>query len=165
MELVNLIILWDVIVNGMVSLVMKMDTKEWKKYISERIQEVGREVWRNAFNETEREKEYVKMKRCPRNDSFADRSVGDRVRLMVRGGCLPVRGSERMAWKYDDDCCGCGQVETEEHVQFACNRYGEERLRWRGVIKGKEVVHEYNVIKGYKLENAEIEKETMIFLE
>ena len=45
---------------------------------------------------------------------------------MVRGGYLPVRGSERMAWKYDDDCYGCGQVKTEEHVLFECNRYGEE---------------------------------------
>ena len=52
-----------------------------------------------GFNETEREKEYVKMKRCPRNESFADGSVGARVSLMMRGGCLPVRGSERMAWK------------------------------------------------------------------
>ena len=43
MELVNLIILRDV--NGMVSLGMKMDRKVWKKYISERIQEVGREAW------------------------------------------------------------------------------------------------------------------------
>ena len=64
------------------------------------------------------EKEYVEMKRCPRNESFADGSVGARVRLMVRGGCLPVGGSEMMAWKYDDDCGGCGQVETEEHVLF-----------------------------------------------
>ena len=24
---------------------------------------------------------------------------------MVRGGCLPVRGSEKMTWKYDD-CIG-----------------------------------------------------------
>ena len=68
----------------------------------------------------------MKMKRCPRNESFADGSVGVRVRLMVRGGCLPVRGSERMAWKYDDDCCGCGQVKTEEHVLFEYNQYGEE---------------------------------------
>ena len=41
------------------------------------------------------------MKRCPRKKSFADGSVGARVRLM--GGCLPVRGNKRMAWKYDDD--------------------------------------------------------------
>ena len=115
-ELVNLILLRDVSVNGMVSLGMNMDRKVWKKYICERIQEVGRQSWKNGFNDTEREKEYVETKRCPRNESFTDGSVGARVRLMVRGGCLPVRGSERMAWKYEDECCGCGQVETEEHV-------------------------------------------------
>ena len=32
---------------------------------------------------------------------------------MVRGGCLPVRGSEKMTWKYDDCKCGCGLVEAE----------------------------------------------------
>ena len=37
---------------------------------------------------------------------------------MVRGGCLPVTWCEMMAWKYDHDCCGYGQVETEEHVLF-----------------------------------------------
>ena len=26
---------------------------------------------------------------------------------MVRGGCLPVRGSTRMSWKYDDMRCVC----------------------------------------------------------
>ena len=67
MELVNHIILRDVSVNGMVSIGMKMDRKVWKKYISEILQGVGREEWKNGFNETEREKEYVKMKRCPRN--------------------------------------------------------------------------------------------------
>ena len=36
-------------------------------------------------------------------------SVGARVKLMVRGGCLQVRGSGRMTWKYQDDTCGCGQ--------------------------------------------------------
>ena len=60
MGLVNLIILRDVSVNGMVSLEMKMDRKVWKKYISERIQEVGRAKW---VNKTEREKEFVKMKK------------------------------------------------------------------------------------------------------
>ena len=43
MELVNLILLRDVSVNGMVSLGMKIDKKVWKKYICERIQEVGRQ--------------------------------------------------------------------------------------------------------------------------
>ena len=45
LELVNLIFLRDVSVNGMVSLCMIMDRKVWKKYICERIHEVGRQSW------------------------------------------------------------------------------------------------------------------------
>ena len=108
---------------------MNVDRNVWNKCICERIQEASREAWNNGFNETEREKECVQMKRCPRNANFADVSVGARVRLMVRGGCVPVRGSERMAWKYDYCCWGCGQVEIEEHVLFEFTRYGEERGR------------------------------------
>ena len=29
------------------------------------------------------------------------------MRLIVRGGFLPVRGSKGMEWKYDDDLCAC----------------------------------------------------------
>ena len=145
------------------SLGMKMDRQVWTKYICEIIQEVGRQSWKNEFNDTEREKEYVDMKRCPKNESFADGSVGARVRVMVRGGYLPVRGSERMAWKYEDDCSRCAQVEAEEHVLFECNRYREERVRWRGGIKMKDGIHEYHVIKRYTLESAQIDKETMRF--
>ena len=76
---------------------------------------------------------------------------------MVRGVCLPERGCERMAWKHDDECYGYGQVETEERVgTVECNRYGEERGRWGGVIKMKDGMHEYDVIKG--LESDEVEK-------
>ena len=35
---------------------------------------------------------------------------GARVQLMVTGGCLPVCGGERLAWKSNGGCCGCGQV-------------------------------------------------------
>ena len=38
-----------------------------------------------------------------------------------------MRGSERMTWSYDADRCGCGQVETENHVPFECTLYGETR--------------------------------------
>ena len=75
-ELVNLILLRDVSVNAMMSIVMKMDKKVRKKYICERIHEVGRQSWKNGFNDTERKKEYVEMKRWPKNESFADGSVG-----------------------------------------------------------------------------------------
>ena len=63
--------------------------------------------------------------------------------------CLPVRWSETMKWKYQDDMCGCGQMETEEHVLFECNRYGQERERWRGTVERLKVdMCEYEGIKG-----------------
>ena len=60
------------------------------------------------------------MIESPINESFADGSVGTIVRLMVRGGCLPERWSERMTWKYDGCRCGCGLVKTAMHVLFEC---------------------------------------------
>ena len=70
-----------------------------------------------------------------------------------------------MKWKYQDDLCGCGQVEAEEHVLFECNRYGQERERWRGTLEILEDdMCEYEVIKGYHVDNDELEKETMRYL-
>ena len=61
-----------------------------------------------------------------------------------------VYGSGTMKWKYQDDLCGCGQVETEEHALFEGNRYGEERERWRGTIEIlKDDMCEYEVIQGH----------------
>ena len=132
--------------NGMVKLGMKVNGEFWKKHICSRISEVGKQVWKNGF----KEKEYVQMKECPRNESFADGNVGAGVRLMVRGGCLPVRGSDRMTWKYDDDKCRCGLVKTEKHVLFECTSYGKERGRWRGAVRDlKNGMEEYEIIKGY----------------
>ena len=73
-----------------------MNGEFWKKHNCSRIREVGKQVRRNGFIDTERVKEYVQMKECPRNEGFADGNVGAGVRLMVRGGCLPVRGSNRI---------------------------------------------------------------------
>ena len=53
-------------------------------------------AWKDGFNHTEREKEYVRITESPRNVSFADGSVGATDGM---GGCMPVRGSERMTWK------------------------------------------------------------------
>ena len=50
---------------------------------------------------------------------------------MVRGGCLLLRGSEGMKWKYDvDDLCVCGMKETEIHMHFECKCYDLVRRRW-----------------------------------
>ena len=56
------------------------------------------------------------MNECTRIESFADGNVGAKASLMVRRGCLPVRGSGMMTWKYQDDLCGCEQVETHNKV-------------------------------------------------
>ena len=64
-----------------------------------------------------------------------------------------MRGSERMTWKYDDDKCRYGLVETEKHMLFECTLYGEERGRWRGTVRDlKDVMEEYEIIKGYRFE-------------
>ena len=105
------------------------------------------------------------MKESPRNESFTDGSFGARVRLMVRGGCLPVRGSERMTWKYDDCRCGCGLVETEMQVLFECTLYEEERERWGGAVGYlKDGMDEYELIKGHHVRSDEIEKETIRYM-
>ena len=67
--------------NGMVNLGMHVDGEGWKKYICERIQECGRRSWKDGANDTEREKEYVRMKESPGNECIADGTVGARVRL------------------------------------------------------------------------------------
>ena len=46
----------------MVKLGMKVNWEFWKKHICSRIREVSKQVWKNGFNDTEREKEYVQMK-------------------------------------------------------------------------------------------------------
>ena len=50
------------------------------------------------------------------NEKYIDGSVGAMVKMMVRGGCLSVKGSTRMSLKYDDMRCVCGDVESEKHV-------------------------------------------------
>ena len=67
--MVNLTWLREVSLNGMVKLGMKVNGEFWKKHICSRIREVGKQVWRNRFNDTEMEKEYVLemiLSRCAR---------------------------------------------------------------------------------------------------
>ena len=64
------------------------------------------------------------------------------MRLMVRGGCLPVRGFKGMEWKYDDDLSVCGTKETEIHVLFECKCYDMVRRKWTrtwDVLDEKEI--------------------------
>ena len=164
-ELVNLLWLKNINKEGMAMLGMKYDRNVWKKTLVARIQEDGRRQWRNGFGINERELQYVHMKSQPKNEKYANGSVGARVRLMVRGGCLPVRGSKGMDWKYDDDLCVCGTKETEIHVLFECKCYDMVRRRWLrtwDVLEEKE--RTMGVIKGYVQVNDDVENKTMKYL-
>ena len=71
-ELVNLLWLKNINKEGMAMLEMKYDRSVRKNTLVPRIQEDGSGQWRKYVNG----------------------SVGARVRLRVRGCCLPVRGSK-----------------------------------------------------------------------
>ena len=85
------------------------------------------------------------------------------VRIMVRGGCLPVRGNRRMSWKYIDEHCECDDVESGEHMLLDCNLYMVVRRRWKEKLASVNA-DVYNVIKGYEAKNDCIEGETMWYL-
>ena len=79
--------------------------------------------WKKG-SESESGKEYVNKKEVPEVVKYADGSLGARVRILCRGGCLPVRASECMRWKSEwKEECGCGSRETMEHVLLECDRY------------------------------------------
>ena len=103
---------------GMAMLGMKYDRNMWKKTFEARIHEYGRRRWRNGFGINDREQQYVHMESQQKNEKYANGSMGARVRLLVRGGCLPVRGFKGMEWKYYDDLYVWRTQETEIYVFF-----------------------------------------------
>ena len=68
-----------------------------------------------------------------------------------------------MAWKYDEDWCVCGDVESQKHVLFYCNFYVDVRRRWKEKMD-TEHFDVYEAIKGYEVNNECIGKETMWYL-
>ena len=69
---------------------------------------------------------------------------------MIRGRSLPVRGDDKMKWKYETDPngdkCKCGKVETELQVLLECKLNKEKgthgsmgtvsrRCEWKQVRK------------------------------
>ena len=64
-------------------------------------------------------KEYAHMKAAPGYEKYADGTVGASVRIMVRGGCLPMITNPSMNWKYEgNDTCTSGELETKDMFCF-----------------------------------------------
>ena len=116
-ELMNLICLGDMSVDRMLSINLNKEMKGWKRELHDKIQSVGRDRWTHGFSDRDREQEYVRNKGVPMNEQYASGSIGASVRLIIRGGSLPVRGDDKMKWKYETDPygdkCKCGKVETK----------------------------------------------------
>ena len=87
LELVNLICLREVSVNGMVNLRRNVDGEGWKRSIS--VSEYKSVVGEHGKMVSMTQKGRKSMKEKSNNESFADGSVGAKVRLMVRGDVCP----------------------------------------------------------------------------
>ena len=70
----------------------------------------------------------------PAYECYADGSVGARVRMMCRGGCLPVRGARRVQWRKESPECSCGMVETRDHLFLECERLKGMRDEWQASV-------------------------------
>ena len=42
-----------------------------------------------------------------------------------------MSGNTRKSWKYDDQHCVHGEVESEEHMLLYCHLYMDMRRRWK----------------------------------
>ena len=153
-ELGNLISLRHVSVKGMNDLGLTNERKVWRNTMKRKVEERGRMKWRDSLNGNDSSKEYKEWKKIPGNVSYADGSVGAKVRMMLRGGYLPVRGSENMRWKYENDKCTCGETETPLHVLCECGLYERARRESRMNL-------DMNVMKGY-VETSKREEENVL---
>ena len=108
-----------------------------------------------------REQQYVHIKNQQKSEKYTNGSMGARVRLMIRGGCLPVRGRIGNMMMISV----CVTKETDIHVLFECKCYDLVRRRWMrtwDVLEEKE--RTMDVIKGYVEVNDDVENETIQYL-
>ena len=79
-------------IDGRLNINRNKERKCWKKELHDKIQSVGRNRWIHGFSDRDKEQKYVKNKAVPMNEQYANGSIGASVRLMIKGGSLPVRG-------------------------------------------------------------------------
>ena len=78
--------------------------------------------------------EYKQWKSTPMKEEYAKSGERLRVRMLLRGGYLPLRGNRKFHWMNRDESCRCGELETEDHFLFHCKLYTEERTHFSCVL-------------------------------
>ena len=101
-----------------------------QRVMEDKIRQYGNAVWNKKCQGSVRLEAYGERKWDGKLERYADGSVGAKVRMMMRGDSLVVRGSRNMEWRYRDRRCECGGIETESHVMLQCRLYEEERRDW-----------------------------------
>ena len=92
--------------------------------------------------------EYRAWKSIPALESYANGGEAARIRMLLRGGYLPLRGNEKFRWRDRNILCGCGDVETEEHWLFQCNLYNDVRRDGQNLLE-VEGYSKLSILKGY----------------
>jgi hypothetical protein len=82
-----------------------------KEKMNELVMEVGKEEWKRLLQSTELTRKYVVEKEAAKWESYAEGSVGARVRMLPRGNCLPLRTNSCVVWRYGEEerDCVCGE--------------------------------------------------------
>ncbi|ELT99382.1 hypothetical protein CAPTEDRAFT_208041 [Capitella teleta] len=82
-----------------------------KEKMNERVMEAGKEKWKRFPHRTDLTRKYAVEKEAVMLESYADGSLGARVRMLLRGDCLPIRTNSCIHWRYREEerDCVCGE--------------------------------------------------------
>ena len=148
-DLMNIIALKRVNRNGLERLDLTADVQLWKAELKNSVEKWGLQKWREDMGNSEEMVEYRCWKRKPAKEGYVNASVGAKVRMLLRGGYLPLRGNRKFQWRGADVKCICGEPETEDHFLFQCNQYATERQEWEMTLTGP-CQDKKRVLKGYE---------------
>ena len=162
-ELMNLIALKRINVDGMYRLDMNNCEKYWRLKLKSSVEKWGQIKWRESMGNSIEMVEYRTWKSIPALESYANGGEAPRVRMLLRGGYLPVRGNEKFKWRDRNIMCRCGDVETLEHWLFQCNLYHDLRRGVENLLE-EEGYDKISVLKGYTTDE-EINKRGLKYLE
>ena len=140
-DMVNLLILRLLNVDGLQRLHLRTDPMYWKSFIPAQVKDVGRRMWVDELMKKDRTKEYVQLKCVPTAEKYA------------------VKVQEY--WRVEEKTCTCGESESEEHVLFNCDLYSSERNTWLEVWENEGKPDKLNCVKGYVKMSMRLEQATM----